>query len=59
MGAAQDRRPSPTARETRPPREARVMLAEIYGWFMEGFDTADLARSSLPFLYSAADQRGK
>ena len=21
---------------------ARVMLAEIYGWFTEGFDTADL-----------------
>jgi predicted ATPase len=22
--------------------EARVMLADIYGWFTEGFDTADL-----------------
>jgi predicted ATPase len=22
--------------------EARRMLAEIYGWFMEGFDTKDL-----------------
>ena len=22
--------------------EARAMLAEIYGWFAEGFDTADL-----------------
>jgi len=22
--------------------EARVMLAEIYSWFTEGFDTADL-----------------
>ena len=22
--------------------EARIMLAEIYGWFTEGFDTADL-----------------
>jgi len=22
--------------------EARSMLAEIYGWFTEGFDTADL-----------------
>jgi predicted ATPase len=22
--------------------EARTMLAEIYGWFIEGFDTADL-----------------
>jgi len=23
-------------------KEARQMLAEIYGWFTEGFDTADL-----------------
>jgi len=23
-------------------KEARVMLAEIYNWFTEGFDTADL-----------------
>jgi hypothetical protein len=22
--------------------EARTMLAEIYGWFTEGFDTADV-----------------
>lgn len=22
--------------------EARAILAEIYGWFTEGFDTADL-----------------
>ena len=22
--------------------QARAMLAEIYGWFTEGFDTADL-----------------
>jgi predicted ATPase len=22
--------------------EARTLLAEIYGWFTEGFDTADL-----------------
>ncbi len=25
--------------------EARQMLAEIYGWFTEGFDTADLKES--------------
>jgi len=25
--------------------EARKMLAEIYGWFTEGFDTADLKRA--------------
>ena len=24
------------------PEEARAMLAQIYGWFTEGFDTADL-----------------
>jgi hypothetical protein len=24
------------------PEEARPMLAEIYSWFTEGFDTADL-----------------
>ena len=23
-------------------RQARQMLADIYGWFTEGFDTADL-----------------
>jgi hypothetical protein len=23
-------------------QEARVMLTDIYGWFTEGFDTADL-----------------
>lgn len=23
-------------------KEARKLLAEIYGWFTEGFDTADL-----------------
>ncbi|MBV8450900.1 MAG: hypothetical protein JOZ29_01330 [Deltaproteobacteria bacterium] len=25
--------------------EARAMLAEIYGWFNEGFDTADLRKA--------------
>ena len=29
-------------RETGRRDEARTMLAEIYGWFTEGFDTADL-----------------
>jgi predicted ATPase len=24
------------------PDDARAMLADIYGWFTEGFDTADL-----------------
>ena len=25
--------------------EARAMLAEIYGWFTEGFDTCDLKQA--------------
>jgi len=29
-------------RETDREDEARTMMAEIYGWFTEGFDTADL-----------------
>ena len=29
-------------RETNRRDEARTMLADIYGWFTEGFDTADL-----------------
>jgi len=36
--------------------EARQMLAEIYGWFTEGFDTADLqeAKALLESLESGA-----
>jgi hypothetical protein len=30
------------ARDTGSRDEARTMLADIYGWFTEGFDTADL-----------------
>jgi predicted ATPase len=26
--------------------EARVILADIYGWFTEGFDTTDLKEAS-------------
>ena len=29
-------------RDTNRRDEARAMLADIYGWFTEGFDTADL-----------------
>jgi predicted ATPase len=29
-------------RDTNQRDEARAMLAEIYNWFTEGFDTADL-----------------
>jgi predicted ATPase len=29
-------------RQQNKPREARQLLADIYGWFTEGFETADL-----------------
>jgi predicted ATPase len=32
--------------------EARALLAPIYGWFTEGFDTADLSTSFSTFLPS-------
>jgi predicted ATPase len=37
--------------------EARAMLAEAYGWFTEGFDTADLkdAKALLDELTLAAN----
>jgi len=28
--------------------EARTILAEIYGWFTKGFDTADLKEAKTP-----------
>jgi hypothetical protein len=28
-------------------KEARQMLGEIYGWFVEGFETADLKEAKL------------
>jgi hypothetical protein len=33
--------------EERGSKEARQMLAEIYGWFTEGFDTADLQEAGV------------
>ena len=30
-------------------REARILLGEIYGWFTEGFDTADLKEAKALF----------
>jgi predicted ATPase len=33
-------------RETSRHDEARTMLAELYGWFTEGFDTADLKEAN-------------
>jgi hypothetical protein len=29
-------------RDQEKPQEARELLAPVYGWFSEGFDTADL-----------------
>ena len=40
-GATRDDEPRATASEQDRRGEARAMLAEIYGWFTEGFDTAD------------------
>jgi predicted ATPase len=34
-------------RDTGRRADARSMLAEIYGWFTEGFDTADLKEAKL------------
>ena len=42
MGTARDNEPRPSAARHNRRDEARAMLAEIYGWFTEGFDTADL-----------------
>ena len=42
VGAAHNRQPRAIAYELGRRDEARRMLAEIYGWFTEGFDTADL-----------------
>jgi tetratricopeptide (TPR) repeat protein len=41
--------------------EARAMLAEIYGWFTEGFDTADLkdAKALLDELTPTSTRRGR
>jgi predicted ATPase len=36
--------------------EARAMLAEIYNWFTEGFDTADL-KDARALLDELADSR--
>jgi hypothetical protein len=33
---------------TRHGNEASAMLAEIYNWFTEGFDTVDLREASAP-----------
>jgi hypothetical protein len=42
VGAAHNRQPRAIAHELGRRDEARTMLAEIYNWFTEGVDTADL-----------------
>jgi predicted ATPase len=42
VGPAYNRQPRAIAHELGRRGEARAMLAAIYGWFTEGFDTADL-----------------
>ena len=42
LGAACDDQPRIIARMWNRRDEARAMLASIYNWFTEGFDTADL-----------------
>jgi predicted ATPase len=41
------------------PDEARVMLSEIYNWFTEGFDTADLkdAKALLDDVFDCSSRR--
>jgi len=42
LGLTGDHEPRAVAAEDRRRDEARTMLSEIYNWFTEGFDTADL-----------------
>ncbi len=43
------------------PQQARELLAPVYGWFTEGFDTLDLkeAKALLDELPSYANRRPK
>ena len=42
MGAARRDQPRPAWRDQGRRGEAHDLLAPVYGWFTEGFDTADL-----------------
>ena len=39
--------------------EARQMLAEVYGWFTEGFDTADLKDAKALLAELSTKKRGE
>jgi hypothetical protein len=38
-------------------KEARLLLADVYSWFTEGFDTADLQEAKA--LLEEGDREGK
>ena len=42
------------------PQQARELLAPVYGWFTEGFDTLDLkeAKALLDILVREVEKRG-
>ncbi len=42
LGTARRHEPRPLWQQQGKRAEARQMLAAVYGWFTEGFDTADL-----------------
>ena len=42
MGAARRHEPEPLWQQQGKHAEAYALLAPVYGWFTEGFDTADL-----------------
>ena len=54
LGIARHGEPRPAPPRRGPPRQARDLLAPIYGWFTEGFDTPDLreAKALLDGLYA-------
>ena len=42
------RRPPASGADQGKMREARELLAPVYGWFTEGFDTRDLKEAKAP-----------
>jgi hypothetical protein len=42
MGIARGDEHGPDVAGGRSPEDARALLSPVYGWFTEGFDTADL-----------------
>ena len=42
-------------RDPSKPRQARELLAPVYGWFMEGFDMRDLKEAKALLEYGKAE----